>query len=77
MVTLIIAGRNVIISDYIDAWDSIVMCYLPGTEGDGVASVLSGEVKFTGKLPMPYYKCVDDIGKENAQLLFDLGYGLE
>ena len=77
VVTLIIAGRNVIISDYIDAWDSIVMCYLPGTEGDGVASVLSGEVKFTGKLPMPYYKCVDDIGKENAQLLFDLGYGLE
>jgi beta-glucosidase len=77
VVTLIIAGRNVIISDYIDAWDSIVMCYLPGTEGDGVASVLSGEVKFTGKLPMPYYKSVDDIGKENAQLLFDLGYGLE
>ena len=77
MITLIVAGRNVIISDYIDSWDSIVMCYLPGTEGDGVASVLSGEVKFTGKLPMPYYRSEDDIGKEDAQLLFEMGYGLE
>lgn len=77
VITLIVAGRNVIISDYIDSWDSIVMCYLPGTEGDGVASVLSGEVKFTGKLPMPYYRSEDDIGKEDAQLLFEMGYGLE
>lgn len=76
VVTLIIAGRNVIISDYIDDWDSIVMCYLPGSEGDGVASVLSGEVSFTGKLPMPYYRSVEDIGKEDVKLLFDVGYGL-
>lgn len=76
VITLIVAGRNVIISDYIDDWDSVVMCYLPGTEGDGVASVLSGEVNFTGKLPMPYYKSVEDIGKEGAQMLYDVGYGL-
>lgn len=76
VITLIIAGRNVIISDYIDDWDAVVMCYLPGSEGDGIASVLSGEVPFTGKLPMPYYKSVNDIGKENPQLLFDVGYGL-
>lgn len=76
VITLIVAGRNVIISDYIDDWDSLVMCYLPGTEGDGIASVLSGEINFTGKLPMPYYKSVDDIGKEGARLLFDVGYGL-
>jgi len=77
VVTLIIAGRNVIISDYINDWDGIVMCYLPGSEGDGIASVLSGEASFTGKLPMPYYKNVEDIGKEGAELLFDIGYGLE
>jgi beta-glucosidase len=75
-VTLIVAGRNVLFNDYMDQWNSIVMCYLPGTEGDGIASVLSGETPFTGKLAMPYYKSVEDIGKEDAQLLFDLGYGL-
>jgi len=77
VVTLIVAGRNVIISDYIDDWDGVVMCYLPGSEGDGVASVLSGEVPFTGKLPMPYYRSVEDIGKKAPDLLFDVGFGLE
>lgn len=75
-ITLLIAGRNVLFNEYMDQWDSIVMCYLPGTEGDGVASVLCGETPFTGKLAMPYYKSVDDIDKENPELLFDLGYGL-
>ena len=76
VIALIIAGRNVIIDEYINDWDSVVMCYLPGSEGDGIASVLSGEVPFTGKLPMPYYKSVEDIGLENAELLFEVGYGL-
>lgn len=75
-VTLIIAGRNVLITEYLDKWDSIVMCYLPGTEGDGIASVLVGEKPFTGKLAMPYYKEYDDIAKEDVELLFDVGYGL-
>ena len=76
VITLIVAGRNVLISDYVEKWYSIVMCYLPGTEGDGVASVLSGETAFSGKLPMPYYRKVDDIGNKNASLLFDIGYGM-
>lgn len=77
VVTLLVAGRNVIISEYVDSWDGIVMCYLPGSEGDGVASVLSGEIDFTGKLPMPYYKSVEDIGSEEAQMLYEFGYGLK
>jgi len=76
VVTLIVAGRNVIINEYMDSWDSIVMCYLPGTQGDGIASVLCGEKPFTGKLPMPYYKQVEDIGEVNAKILFETGYGL-
>jgi beta-glucosidase len=76
IVTVIVAGRNVLIDDYIDKWDAVVMSYLPGTEGDGVASVLVGEVGFSGKLPMPWYKTVDDIKKPNPNLLFDIGHGL-
>lgn len=76
VVTLIVAGRNVLISNYINDWDSVVMCYLPGTEGDGIASVLVGELSFTGKLPMPWYKSTSDIGSENPVLLFEQGFGL-
>jgi beta-glucosidase len=76
IVTLIVAGRNVLIDDYIGDWDAAVMCYLPGTEGDGVISPLVGACEFTGKLPMPWYKSEEDIGKQNADLLFELGYGL-
>lgn len=77
VITLLVAGRNVLINEYKDNWDSIVMCYLPGSEGDGIASVLFGETPFTGKLPMPYYKSVEDIGNENADLLYQVGYGMD
>ena len=76
VVTLLVAGRNVLIDDYIGDWDAAVMSYLPGTEGDGVVSPLVGACEFTGKLPMPWYKAETDIGKENPDLLFELGYGL-
>lgn len=71
--TLIIAGRNVIISDYIDNWDSVIMCYLPGSEGGhAVADVLTGAAEATGTLPMPYYSSVDQIGTDNYWL--PIGY---
>ena len=75
-VALIVAGRQVIIKDYLDSWDAAVMCYLPGSEGEGVASNLVGETKFTGRLPMPWYQNCSDIKKSNADLQFKLGYGL-
>lgn len=75
-IALVVAGRNVLISDYMAGWDSIVMCYLPGTEGEGVASVLTGETSFTGKLAMPYYMDTKDIGSKKTNYLFPLGYGL-
>lgn len=73
-VTLIVAGRNIIIDEYEDDWDSIVMCGLPGTEGSGVANVLVGKTGFTGKLSMPWYSDVDDIEKNKTWL--EKGFGL-
>ena len=75
IVACIVAGRNVIISDYMEQWDGIVMCYLPGSEGDGVANVLTGKSSFKGILPMPYYSRVEDIGTDNV--MFSVGYGLK
>ena len=66
-VALIVAGRNVIISDFIDQWDSCIMLYLPGSEGgDAVADVLTKKVALTGTLPMPYYSSVDQIGQNEC-----------
>jgi beta-glucosidase len=74
-VACIVAGRNVIITDYMKQWDGIVMCYLPGSEGDGVANVLTGKSSFKGTLPMPYYSEVEDIRTD--KVMFPVGYGLK
>jgi beta-glucosidase len=74
-IACIVAGRNVIISDYMKQWDGIVMCYLPGSEGDGVANVLTGKSSFKGTLPMPYYAKNEDIRTD--KVMFQVGYGLK
>ena len=68
VVTLIVAGRHVFIDDYIDSWDAAVMCYLPGSEGQGIAKMLCGDNEFTGTLPSPWYSSVDQIGTDNVWL---------
>lgn len=74
-VTCIVSGRNVIIDAYEYDWDAVVLCWLPGSEGNGIANVLAGKAPFTGKLPMPYYSSVQDIGTDKVK--YELGYGLE
>ena len=65
--TVIIAGRNVIVDGYINAWDSCLMCYLPGSEGgNAIADVLTGNAVPGGALPMPYYSSVDQIGTDEC-----------
>lgn len=74
VVTLIVAGRNVLISEYEEDWDGIVMCYLPGSEGDGVAEVVCGNAPFSGKLPSPWYGSLEEIGTEEC--MYPKGFGL-
>ena len=74
-VVCIIAGRNVIIrSENFDDWDSVVMCYLPGSEGKGISDVLCGCTDFEGKLPSPWYGSISQIGTD--QFFLERGYGL-
>lgn len=75
VVTCIVAGRNVFLNaeDY-DSWDGVVMCYLPGSEGQGIADVLCGESDFHGTLPSPWYSSADQIGTESCWL--ERGYGM-
>ncbi|MBR6984091.1 MAG: glycoside hydrolase family 3 C-terminal domain-containing protein, partial [Ruminococcus sp.] len=74
-VTCIVAGRNVLINKRIyNDWDSVVMCYLPGSEGKGISDVLCGCSDFTGKLPSPWYSSLDQIRTDECWL--ERGYGL-
>lgn len=75
IVACIVAGRQVIVEDYMKDWDSAVMCYLPGSEGQGVANVLCGATNFTGKLPSPWYSSVDQIRTDKC--MFEKGFGLQ
>ena len=73
-VCCIVAGRNVFIDKYAMDWDSIVMCYLPGSEAQGITDALCGGAEFTGKLPSPWYSSVNQIGTDQAWL--DAGWSL-
>ena len=74
-VACIVAGRQVLINPRIyDQWDSVVMCYLPGSEGKGISDVLCGCADFKGKLPAPWYGSLDQIGTDKCWL--ERGYGL-
>ncbi|MCI5752594.1 MAG: glycoside hydrolase family 3 protein [Oscillospiraceae bacterium] len=73
-VACIVAGRQVIIDDYADDWDAVVMCYLPGSEGQGIADVLCGGSDFTGRLPSPWYSSTNRIGTGDCWL--EKGFGI-
>jgi beta-glucosidase len=51
LVCLLFSGRPMIITSEIQQCDAFVACWLPGTEGDGIAEVLYGNYDFRGKLP--------------------------
>ncbi len=54
VVVILVTGRPLLVTDEIDAWDALVVAWLPGSEGAGVADVLFGKKPFTGTLPLPW-----------------------
>jgi len=50
VVMVVISGRPLVIDQAISKADAVVAAWLPGTEGDGVADVMFGSYKPTGKL---------------------------
>jgi len=85
VVVILLSGRPVIITDALNRADAFVAPWLPGTEGDGVADVLFGDVPFTGKLSYTWPRSIDQIPFDFATLatdgcdapLFPFGYGLD
>lgn len=75
VVACVIAGRQVFIKKYIDDFDALIMCYLPGSEGGGIADMCFGTDDFTGRLPSPWYDSVKGI--ESKKPWLKKGFGLK
>lgn len=54
VVVVLVAGRPLILPASWRSWDALVVAWLPGSEGAGVADVLTGRKPFTGTLPLPW-----------------------
>ncbi|MBN2574314.1 MAG: glycoside hydrolase family 3 C-terminal domain-containing protein [Deltaproteobacteria bacterium] len=80
VVTVLVTGRPLVIQDWLSLTDALVVAWLPGTEGSGVADVLFGDYKPTGKLPHSWPRSVEQIpinqGDASYDPLFPYGFGL-
>jgi len=80
LVIVLLSGRPLILGDVVDSATALVAAWLPGTEGTGIADVLSGAVKPTGKLPCTWPREMTQIpinvGDPTYAPLFEYGFGL-
>lgn len=80
VVVVLVSGRPMIVNEALEMADAFVAAWLPGTEGIGVADVLFGDYKPTGKLPFTWPRSNDqlpiNVGDARYDPLFAYGFGL-
>jgi beta-glucosidase len=81
VISVVLSGRPVMIGPVLEASDAVLAAWLPGTEGQGVADVLFGDYKPTGKLPHTWPKAMEqvpcNVGDGHAtEPLFPYGFSL-
>jgi beta-glucosidase len=80
VVVVLISGRPLILGTALAQADALVAAWLPGSEGDGVADVLFGDYKPSGKLAFTWPRTMAQIpinvGDANYDPLFAYGFGL-
>jgi beta-glucosidase len=80
LVVVLLTGRPLILGDLLDAASAVVVAWLPGTEGGGVADVLVGAARPVGKLPCSWPRSMAQIpinvGDPGYAPLFRYGFGL-
>lgn len=84
LVLVVLAGRPLLLGEVLGQADAVVMAYLPGSEGAGVADVLWGMQPFRGRLPIgwprdaaSYTRADAPVGVRCASLQWALGFGLD
>ncbi|MCU1233879.1 MAG: glycoside hydrolase, family 3 domain protein [Candidatus Solibacter sp.] len=73
VVVIVVSGRPLVLGDVVDQAGAVVAAWLPGTEGQGVADVLFGDNKFTGKLSFTWPRS----NKGKSDPLYPYGFGLK
>lgn len=78
---VVVSGRPLVIPPaLLRRTDALVASWLPGSEGAGVADVLFGKRRFTGRLPVSWPRTVDqepiNVGDPGYDPLYRFGYGL-
>jgi beta-glucosidase len=80
VVALVVSGRPLVLESVLEQCDAVIACWLPGTEGQGVADVLFGDFKPTGKLsvtwPRSSTQATLNVGDASYDPRFKYGYGL-
>jgi beta-glucosidase len=78
VITVLISGRPLVLDSALDRSDAVVAAWLPGTEGEGVADVLFGDYKPTGKLPRAWPLNNEQVAAttQRGKPLFPFGFGL-
>jgi beta-glucosidase len=80
VVVILFSGRPMILGDVLNQADAVVAAWLPGTEGEGIADVLFGDFKPTGKLSFAWPRSMAQVAKhpgdKDYDPLFPFGYGL-
>ena len=80
VVVVVVSGRPLVLGDVAEQADGLMAAWLPGTEGGGVADVLFGDYKPTGKLPFAWPKSMAQLPASALSTeggpLFALGFGL-
>jgi beta-glucosidase len=78
VITILISARPMILGAALDESDALMAAWLPGTEGQGVADVLFGDYRPTGKLPRTWPRNMEQVaaGPGAKAPLFPYGFGL-
>lgn len=79
---ILVTGRPLVLEPWIlEKIDALVVAWLPGTEGRGITDVIFGDYAFHGRLPMTWFRSVDQLpiheGENSSDPLFPFGFGLK
>nr|GMD12396.1 beta-glucosidase BoGH3B-like [Ipomoea batatas] len=78
---ILISGRPMYLEpSLLEKVDAFVAAWLPGTEGAGVTDAIFGDHEFHGRLPMSWFRSIDQVpmnpGENGYDPLFPVGFGL-
>ena len=79
---VLITGRPLFLEAVLPFVDAVVVAWLPGSQGGGVADVLleGGGHDFVGTLPISWFRTISQLpinyGDEHYDPLFKYGFGL-